>query len=137
MAPQQQPLELILARNLIQNISTPALIADCEGSLVFYNEAAGQIIGRRFEEAGRLSQDRWRAALSPPDGKATAENADTLSLGLTGSAAAHGRFHIRGYDDREVEVEASAIPLTRGPDLHGTLVAFWPVGGSSAASGRG
>jgi PAS domain-containing protein len=131
MASQQQPLELILARNLIQNISTPALIADSEGSLVFYNEAAGQIIGRRFEEAGRLSQDRWRAALSPADGKATAENADTLSLGLTGSSATHGRFSIRGYDDREVEVEASAIPLTRDADLHGTLVAFWPVGDRS------
>jgi PAS domain-containing protein len=132
MASQQQPLELILARNLIQNISTPALIADSEGSLVFYNESAGQIIGRRFEEAGRLSEDRWRAALSPADGKAaTAENADTLTLGLAGSAATHGRFYIRGYDDREVEVEASAIPLTRGEDMHGTLVAFWPVGDHS------
>jgi PAS domain-containing protein len=137
MAPQQQPLELILARNLVQNISTPALIADSEGSLVFYNEAAGEIIGRRFEEAGRLSQDRWRAALSPADGKDTAENADTLSQGLTGSAAAHGRFYIRGYDDREVEVEASAIPLTRDEDLHGTLIAFWPVDGPSGASERG
>jgi PAS domain-containing protein len=137
MAPQQQPLELILARNLVQNISTPALIADVEGALVFYNEAAGQIIGRRFEEAGRLSQDRWRAALSPPDGKDTAENADTLSQALSGNAPGHGRFYIRAYDDREVEVEASAIPLTRDADLHGTLVAFWPVGGPSEASDGG
>jgi PAS domain-containing protein len=128
MAPQQQPLELILARNLVQNISTPALVADGEGALVFYNEAAGAIIGRRFEESGRLSQEQWRAALSPPGDKATAENADTLSLGLAGSGATHGRFHIRRYDDREVEVEASAIPLTREADLQGTLVAFWPVG---------
>jgi PAS domain-containing protein len=128
MAPQQQPLELILARNLVQNISTPALVADREGALVFYNEAAGEIIGRRFEESGQLSQEQWRAALSPPDGKATAENADTLSLGLAGSGATHGRFHIRAYDDREVEVEASAIPLTSDADLQGTLVAFWPVG---------
>jgi PAS domain-containing protein len=137
MASQQQPLELILARNLVQNISTPALIADAEGALVFYNEAAGQIIGRRFEEAGRLSQDQWRAELSPPDGKDTAENADTLSQALTGNAAGHGRFYIRAYDDREVEVEASAIPLTRDADAYGTLVAFWPVGGPSDASGRG
>lgn len=127
MSPAQQPLELILARNLISNISTPSLLTDAEGALVFYNDAAGEIIGGRFEETGRKPQREWRAALSPDDGKSTAETADALSEGLNGSRPTHGRFHIRTRDDRAIEVEASALPLTGDDGLHGAIVAFWPV----------
>ena len=49
MAEAQKPLELILARNLLSSISTPAFLVDAEGMLVFFNEAAGALVGRRFE----------------------------------------------------------------------------------------
>src|SRR5919108_109224 len=49
----QRPLELILARNLLSSLSTPAFLVDEAGVLVFYNDAAGVLLGRRFEEAGR------------------------------------------------------------------------------------
>ena len=42
----QKPLELILARNLLTSISTPAFLLDEHGALVFYNEAAGALLGR-------------------------------------------------------------------------------------------
>ena len=37
----QKPLDLILARNLLTNISIPGFLSDHRGVLVFYNEAAG------------------------------------------------------------------------------------------------
>ena len=52
----QKPLELILARNLLSSISTPAFLVDAEGTLVFFNEAAG---GRWSVGASRRPA-RWR-----------------------------------------------------------------------------
>ena len=44
-APAQKPLELILARNLLTSLSTPAFLVDENAALVFYNEAAGALLG--------------------------------------------------------------------------------------------
>ena len=61
----QRPLELILARNLISGLSTPAFLVDDEGVVVFYNEAAGALLGRRFEEAGRYRPEEWTRRAGP------------------------------------------------------------------------
>ena len=42
---QEQPLELILARNLVSIVSLAAILIDVEGRIVFYNDAAGGIVG--------------------------------------------------------------------------------------------
>ena len=47
---RQKHLVLILAREFASNLSTPTLIADERGYLVFYNEAAEGVVGRRFGE---------------------------------------------------------------------------------------
>ena len=43
----QKPLELILARNLLTSISTPAFLLDADAAVVFYNEAAAALLGPR------------------------------------------------------------------------------------------
>ena len=55
----QRPLELILARNLMSALSTPAFLVDEGGVLVFYNEAAGALLGKRFEELGTVGAEEW------------------------------------------------------------------------------
>ena len=55
----QKPLELILARNLLTSISTPAFLVDSDASIVFYNEAAAALLGRSFEDAGRMTAEEW------------------------------------------------------------------------------
>src|SRR4051812_36033699 len=45
----QKPLELILARNFLTSLSTPAFLVDRSGALIFYNEAAGAMLGISFE----------------------------------------------------------------------------------------
>ena len=52
----EQPLELILARNLISIISIAALLVDSDGRIVFFNEAAAEIIGAPFEEPSPLDK---------------------------------------------------------------------------------
>ena len=70
----QKPLELILARNLLTSISTPAFLVDEHAALVFYNEAAGALLGRSFEDVGRMSPEEWTSTYGPfgDDGKPVA-----------------------------------------------------------------
>ena len=62
-----QPLELILARNLISIISLAALLVDSDQRIVFYNDAAAEIVGSPFEEIGTLPQEEWNARYGPFD----------------------------------------------------------------------
>jgi PAS domain-containing protein len=63
----QKPLELILARNLMSALSTPAFLVDEGGILVFYNEAAGALLGKRFEELGTVGAEEWGSLFGPFD----------------------------------------------------------------------
>ena len=61
----QRPIELILARNLLSSLSTPAFLASGPGEIIFYNEAAGAILGQRFEAAAErpvAPHDEFRRA---------------------------------------------------------------------------
>ena len=52
------PLELILARNLASILSLAAFLVDTDGEIVFFNEAAAEVIGTRFEESGALTREQ-------------------------------------------------------------------------------
>ena len=62
-APAERPLELILARNLVSIISLAAVLVDIEGALVYYNDAAGDVLGTRFEERGMIPRSEWSPEL--------------------------------------------------------------------------
>jgi PAS domain-containing protein len=62
---RQRHLVLILAREFASNLATATLIADNLGRLVFYNEAAEAVVGRRFAEAGEMQLDEWTAGFVP------------------------------------------------------------------------
>ena len=75
----QKPLELILARNLLTSISTPAFLLDDEAAVVFYNEAAAALLGRSFEEAGRMEAEQWTHAFGPFDEDGSPVEVDALA----------------------------------------------------------
>jgi PAS fold. len=128
MADAQQSLDLILARNLMSVLETPSFLVDDDGVMVFFNEAAGEMLGKRFEETGRLSREEWNA-IGPVDsaGNPIDSGEMPLTVALREGRPAHGRFHIHTDQDKIVEVETSAVPLVSGGDFHGALVVFWPV----------
>jgi PAS domain-containing protein len=125
---QQQPLDLILARNLMTVLEIPSFLVDADGALVFFNEAAGELLGKRFEETGRLTRDRWNE-IGPvdSDGNPIDPHGMPLRVALREGRPAHGRFHICTDDRTIVEVETSAFPLVSSGDFHGALVVFWRV----------
>lgn len=127
-AAAQQPLDLLLARNLMSVLETPSFLVDHDGQMVFFNEAAGDMLGKRFEEIGRLSREEWNA-IGPVDanGEPVSSDKTPLTVALRDGKPAHGRFCICTDQDKIVEVETSAVPLVSGGDFHGAMVVFWPV----------
>jgi PAS domain-containing protein len=131
-----QPLELILARNLISIISLAAILVDSEGKIVFYNDAAGELVGSPFEEIGTMSQDQWNARYGPLDENGEQLPADELPLRIAvrEGRPAYARFRIRG-ERGLIEVEAGALPLLGPAGYNGAIVVFWPPGEAGAGAG--
>lgn len=127
-APDEQPLELILARNLISIITLAAVLVDVDGHIVFYNDAAAVMIGARFEETGSLAREQWNAEFGPLDEQGRPLDSDRLALtvALREGRAAYGRYRIRA-EHGLVEVEAGALPLVGPAGYHGAIVVFWPL----------
>jgi PAS domain-containing protein len=123
-----QPLDLILARNLMSVLETPSFMVDTDGVLIFYNEAAGALLGKRFEETGRLTREQWNE-IGPVDEEGNPIDSGDLPLtvAMREGRPSHGRFNICTDERTVVEVETSAVPLISGGKFHGAMVVFWPV----------
>jgi PAS domain-containing protein len=121
------PLVVILARNLVASVTVPGFVTDAEGSIVFYNDAAGELLGRRFEETGSLSRDEW-AAIGPVDAQGNPLHTDApLTHTLKTNRPAHERFRICTDARGVIEVETSALPLSAADGFQGAVVIFWPA----------
>jgi PAS domain-containing protein len=127
----QRPLELILARNLLTSISTPAFLLDDDAAVVFYNEAAAALLGRSFEEAGRMEAAQWTEAFGPLDGSGSPVQVDALkaTASIRAGRPAHAEFTIRTAGGELRSIEASAFPIVANEGgASGAMVLFWPLG---------
>jgi PAS domain-containing protein len=133
----QKPLELILARNLLTSLSTPAFLVDERGGLLFYNEAAGAMLGRSFEETGQMSAAEWTSVFGPLSDERDPIPVEDLPLttALRNGRPAHGAFCIRSAEGTEHTIEASAFPLVGSDDAEtGAMILWWPREGDPGAA---
>ncbi|MFN2611941.1 MAG: hypothetical protein ABR536_01060 [Solirubrobacterales bacterium] len=131
----QKPLELILARNLLTSLSTPAFLADEAGALIFYNEAAGELLGSAFEESGKLDPREWSEKFGPFNGDGEPIGVDDLptTQALRAGRPAHAEYVIHSSTGGEHEVEVSAFPIVANGGQRGAMVVFWPKAGVSGS----
>jgi len=124
----QKPLELILARNFLTSLSTPAFLVDVRGALVFYNEAAGALLGISFEESGQMSAEEWGNLFGPfgDDGKPMPIEENPNTKALRKGRPGHGRFKVRSVRGENYEIESSALPIVAEGGQHGAMIFFWP-----------
>jgi PAS domain-containing protein len=125
----QKPLELILARNLLTSISTPAFLVDQNADLVFYNEAAGALLGRSFEDVGRMSPEEWTSRYGPFDANGDPLELDELptTRAVRDGRPAHAVFTIRSANGGQREIESSAFPIVASEEgSSGAMIFFWP-----------
>jgi PAS domain-containing protein len=128
MESAEQPLELILARNLVSIISLAAFLFDVDGAIVYYNDAAEQVIGTRFEERGRMTGAELSAEMGVSDehGRPVPFDELPLSTALRDGRPGYGRFFIRA-EGGLLEIVAGALPLVGPTGNNGALVVVWPV----------
>ncbi len=126
-----KPLTLILARELASNLATPMHLIDARGFLVFYNDAAAQLIGRPFSEVGETLAEEFGAVLRmrTPDGQILLRRESPSGISFMERRPAHRTLYATGYDGVERLVHATAYPLfgTNG-EMHGVVSVFWQVG---------
>ena len=128
MASEEPALQMILARNFIAAIMTPVFIVDPDGRMTFFNEAAGHLIGRRFEETGRLTREEWNE-IGPVDegGRPVPSDRRPMTVALREGRPAHGRFRMKTDQGILMDVDTSAVPLMAGDESLGAIVAFVPA----------
>jgi PAS domain-containing protein len=122
------PIQIILTRQLAGYLSIPVFLVDQKGNLLFYNEPAEAILGRRFEETGAMPAEDWSTAFTPEDGQGCPIPPDDLPLMITLATQrpAYRCFYMRGLDGAVRQVEVAAIPIIglQG-DFLGAAALFW------------
>jgi len=120
-------------------LSTPAFLVDEGGMLVFYNDAAGMLLGKRFEELGTVGPDEWGPLFGPFDDGGEPIPYDELPLveAIRNGRPAHTELTIRSADGTSHAVEASAFPILTAHGSQGAIAVFWPVGNRAASNGTG
>ncbi len=124
----QREIEVILARQLSNYLALPVFLVDPEGNLIFYNEPAERILGRRFEETGEMPASEWSVEFRPtdPDGKAMPPQELPLMRALQGRFPAHARLSILGLDGARRLIEVTAFPLVgMAGRFLGAMALFW------------
>jgi PAS domain-containing protein len=126
----QKEIEVILARQLASYLATPIFIVDPRGNLLFYNEPAETILGRRYEETGEMRVDEWSTLFEPADeqGHPLDPGALPLVVALNEHRPAHRSFWIRGLDGVQRQIEVAAFPLIgQAQRFLGAIAVFWQV----------
>jgi PAS domain-containing protein len=124
------PIQIILTRQLAGYLSVPLFLVDQKGNLLFYNEPAEVILGRRFDETGAMPAEVWSSAFAPEDSDGNPIPPEDLPLmiTITKQRPAYRCFFIRGLDGTVRQVEVATIPITGlQAEFLGAAALFWEV----------
>jgi PAS domain-containing protein len=126
----QQPIELILLKQLASYLDQAIFLVDTEGTLLYYNEPAEILLGHRYEETGELLLDEWVALFAPTDslGRPLAPEDMPLGVAVRKRQSQQGRVWIKGRDGVSRQIATTAIPLDgQGGVPLGAMSIFWEV----------
>ena len=121
-------IEIILNRQLADCLSVPVFIVDPEGTLLFYNEPAEGVLGRRFEETGEMPMEVWSTTFQPIDenGDAIPPEQLPLVIALTQQKPAHKSFFIKNYNGDRYRINVTSYPIIgRTKKFSGAVAIFW------------
>jgi PAS domain-containing protein len=122
-----QPVELILIRHLASRLAIPVFVVDAKGDLVYFNEPAERVLGRRFDEIRAMPFDEWTTAFLPSSGgRPMSTDELPLVIALRKGVPAHRHFEIAASDGVQRSIEVTAFPIVgaQGSQL-GAVAMFW------------
>lgn len=126
----QKEIEVILARQLAEYLAMPIFIVDPAGDLLYYNEPAEGILGRRYVETGPMPASEWSTIFKQVDQEGNPIQPEELPLviAMTQYHPAHKRFWIEGLDKTRRQIELTAFPLmAQANRFLGAIAIFWEV----------
>jgi hypothetical protein len=127
----QQPVELILFRQLAGYLSLPVFIVGQDESLAFYNEAAEPLVGRPFSQVGTIMLDDINTMFQVTDesGAEVPQDKLPLTIAVREHRPVHMRLRGTSLDGQSLFIELTALPLQgQGGRWVGAAAIFWEVG---------
>jgi PAS domain-containing protein len=124
----QKDIEIILMRQLASYLTMPIFLVDTAGNLLFYNEPAEALLGRRFDETGEMSVEEWSSvfAATAEDGSPLPVEARSTVIALQKHRPVHRTYWIRGSDGISRKIEVTSFPLEGQGGRHlGAVGIFW------------
>ncbi len=124
----QRALELILMRQLAGYLTTPILLFDAEGNLLFFNRAAEALLGRRFADTGETPWLEWirLMPLYAEDGSLIPPEERPLPVTLRTHHPVHRRVRLKGPDGGFMHIASTIFPLEGQSGRHlGGVIVFW------------
>ena len=121
-------IEIILSRQLADCLSIPIFLTDPEGNLIFYNEPAEALLGKRYEETGQMPVAEWATIFNPVDMDGNPLPPEELPLvkTLMHRLPAHGTFWIESLKGEKNQISVTAYPIIGRPDRFlGAIAIFW------------
>lgn len=121
-------IEIILNRQLADCLSIPVFITDTIGNLIFYNEAAEDVLGKRFEETGEMPVGEWSTVFKPYNRDGSPLPPDELPLVKTLNDASphHKNFCIESLKGERRNISVTSYPIiSRSGKFLGAVAIFW------------
>lgn len=126
----QQPVELILLRQLASYLTIPIWMMDDDGNLIYYNEPAETLLGVRFDDVGPVKAEEVSEMFRVTDleGQPLPEQDLPILVAMTQRHPAHNEVRYCGMDGiwRDVAITATPVEGQAGRFL-GVFATFWEI----------
>lgn len=127
-SPVRLGIELILARQWAGLLALPIVIIDQERTVVYYNEPAEIVLGRRFDEAGPIPWTAWSTSfdLTTEEGDPLPVEELPLLAALIEVQPISRTIGMRSLTGTRRNIRNIGIPLlTREDGVRGVIGIFW------------
>ena len=121
-------IEIILNRQLADCLALPVFITDTKGNLIYYNEPAEEILGKRYEETGEMPVEVWSTIFKPVDEFGTPIPPEDLPLvkTLKNRYPYHKVFWIESLKGKREKISVTSYPIIgRSTKFLGAVAIFW------------
>lgn len=121
-------IEIILNRQLADCMSIPVFITDTIGNLLFYNEPAEEILGKRFDDTGEMPVEVWSKIYKPLDNDGNIMRPEDLPLvkTLQNCLPYHETFWIESLKGKAEKISLTSYPIIgRTGKFLGAVAIFW------------
>lgn len=123
-----QEIEIILSRQLADCLAIPVFITDTEGNMLFYNEPAEIVLGKKFEETGPMPVGEWSVIFNPEDeaGNSLPPLELPLVKTLMTQRPAQGSFWIESLRGERHFLSVTSFPIVgRSGRFLAAIAIFW------------